>query len=280
MHHAKVLLLGGLLIGFPWVPLSWVLRLLCLGWLLELVERQSRPGEALAYPSFRRPWQHIKRGWSFLWRVGLLLLPASYLLATGWRNGWIVSFEHVPDYRASGALTVLSGMLLVALLAPALPALTVALARVPRLRSLDDLLVARHLVGMAPVTYGLAVAGSFVPWIPLELARPLVLEFPGLVFFGVLSFGFALATKLAWARWYRRAARVAAEVEAGTRPAPSPWWFRLMVPFYFAAGVGYALAILMRQFAIWESEGAWFAHWLFLLPGTPAPLSEGPQVYW
>ncbi len=272
---ATAILAGGTLTSFPWSGPAWFLRLWVLGWMLELCSRVATHGRSVRYPSWRHPWRYFRRGLSFFLEAFPLLLPGSFLLHSGWILAWVNSFEKVHDYKAFAFLTVVTGFLLLAPCFVFLPLATVHAAVHPRTQACWRVEEVRALARALPLSYGPLLLLTYFTWLPMQLLRqPILQNAGGFLVVGWLGFSVALAQKLLWARHYAAASRALAEGRTA-----GPWTRRLSnVPIWTLA-VLYGFGLMVVQFVMWNSGWEWFSHFLFLLPGVPAPLG-GPSVHW
>ncbi len=254
----KCAVAGGLLIAFPYAPVSWIFRLWVLGWMAELM------ADGTFWPSWRHPLKSIARGCKLFAALFPLLLPGSFCLYVGWLAGWIISFERVRDYMAFGPVVTVAGFILLSPCLVLLPMITVEACRSP-----DGWTVARarQLALARPFRYFFVLAATMVLSTPLQIARQPVLQNPAQFFLvGVLSFLLILACKLLWLQHH---------AACSARPAWSGW---LALPM-LALGLFYGFRLIATQFLMWNSHLEWFAHALFLLPGAPASVSR-PGIYW
>lgn len=272
---ARAVLVGGTLIAIPWSGVAWVPRLWVLGWMLDLVSRVARRGRSARYPSWRSPRAHVRRGLSFALEAWPLLLPGSFLVHIGWILAWVNSFEKVHDYTAFAFLTVLAGFLLLAPCFVYLPLATAHAAVHPGTRASWRLDEVRALARALPVRYGPLLLLTYFTWLPLQLARqPHLQGLGGFLVAGWISMALLLGLKLLWARHYHAAGRALAEHAGAGR-----WTVRVCaVPIWTLAAL-YGFGLMVVQFLMWSSSWEWFTHFVFLLPGVPAPIG-GETVWW
>lgn len=271
----KAVLVGGTLCAVPWAGPAWFCRLWVLGWMLEVVARVARQGSSARYPSWRHPWRHARRGLSFFFEAFVLLLPGSFLMHAGWVLAWIISFEKVHDYAGFAFLMVASGILLLMPCFVLLPMATVQAALAPGQRASWDLAAARRVTFARPLLFGPMILLAFFLWLPLQVGRQPRLQNAGqFLLLGWLSFAVVFGVKLLWARYWH-AARAA--LDEGRQAGP--WLARVCAVPIVTLSFFYGFATMLVQFLMWSSGWEWFGHFLFLMPGCPAPVAR-PGLLW